>query len=102
MSARESKGCATDLKPFDGDVAVRGGDDDAAIERRALAADAEEDGGIAPLLPKRCVHVERLVPAHGREEVVGSGEKLQRALRQTRRRQACAGRRARRGASERR
>lgn len=45
------------LQHFDGSVAVNGGDDYRAIQRRTFTADTEKDGRVGSRLPKRIVHV---------------------------------------------
>mmetsp|Transcript_39632 Transcript_39632/g.112374 ORF Transcript_39632/g.112374 Transcript_39632/m.112374 type:complete len:558 (+) Transcript_39632:48-1721(+) len=50
------------LEPLHGDVAVHGVDDGGAVEGRALAADAEEDGRRAAALPRLVVDVVGLLP----------------------------------------
>ena len=65
-------GCLGLRQPLDGVVAVRRRHDDRAIERRPLAAHAQEDGRVAARPPEGVVHEEGLAPhtGGGRVEVV--------------------------------
>eukprot|EP00966_Prymnesium_polylepis_P222864 5155868-Prymnesium_polylepis.1 len=69
--------CASLLQPLHRIVAMDRRDDDAAVERRALAADTEENGATG--LVEGVVHVVRLLPG-GRviAEVVSEGREIAR------------------------